>query len=76
MSAVMSEQPVDKRTHLPSKVLGENFYPFMYGRYRHERIQLMGEARRSTGNVRAMCVKQARHMNREGLWYLRRIEPR
>lgn len=75
MNAVVRDYKAERRLHLPKKLLGANFYPFMYGRYRSERIQYMTEARIAhTSETRALCVKQARAANYEALWYLRRIE--
>lgn len=71
MSAVMA-QPT-KRIHCPVKALGENFYPFMYGQYRSQRMQAMAEARASQDVVRKAWVKAARKFNRECLWYLRHM---
>jgi hypothetical protein len=72
MSAVIAEP--QKRLHLPIKVLGDNFYPFMYGVYRDRRMRAMARARVATGHSRSAFVKEARELNRDCLWYLYRIE--
>jgi hypothetical protein len=76
MSALLTEAATARRLHLPKKVLGDNFYPFMYGKYRGERITAMAVARTQKGEWRAAYVRTARKMNHEALWYLRRIEAR
>lgn len=63
-----------RRLHLPKKILGDNFYPYMYGMYRCQRIQVMTRARHKQGLERSACVKEARQLNHEALWYLCRIE--
>lgn len=75
MNAAISDvQP--KRLHVPRKALGDNFYPFMYGQYRTQRVRAMALARLLKGEARADAVREARKMNREAVWYLRRIEAR
>jgi len=63
-----------KRLHLPVKVLGDNFYPFMYGVYRAQRVRAMAEARIATAGSRSALVSAARKLNRDCVWYLRRTE--
>lgn len=69
MSAVLAEQP--KRLHIPAKVLGDNFYPYMYGVHRVMRIQAMVKARLSHGDLRSELVRDARKLNHECVWCLR-----
>lgn len=72
MNAVVDEIQPERTLHLPRKILGDNFYQYYYGVNRCLRVQAMAKARRKEGEERSELVKEARKLNRECVWALRR----
>lgn len=75
-AADAKQSSAQKRIHLPAKMVGDNFYPAMYGMTRAFRLRTMAEARLTRGARRSEFVQKARKLNHECVWYLRRTTER